>query len=504
MKGLFTVSALVACNALASFGQTGCPSYTEYSSVPHGPFSAGNNRIPSMRPPPRCRTFSNPTIEQVVKNVTSLIRDPDWKQLFTNTFTNTLDTTVAWHDPSTAEPYTFLITGDITAQWIRDSTNQIIAYIPYASSDPAIAKLVLGLVNMQAEELLGYPYGNAFQPPVRSGLAPSENSIGLDIAVKPRYDNNTVFEAKFEIDSFASFFQLSTTYWQATGDTKFLNTKSWKLAVAGILAVIKQQQQPTYSASSRVNRPLVEYSRLTWSATETQFGGGMGNPAKYTGMVKTLFRPSDDATMFPFLVPANAFLAVELSGLGKMLSTLGVYADIAQEALDLAKEIRRGVLEYGTAVHPKYGRVFAYETDGYGSTLIMDDANGPSLLSLPFLGFIDTHDPLYRNTRNMILSPDYNPWYFTGPYIHGIGSPHTGFTKVWPMAVIVRGLTSDNETEVRECLDQLKTSTAGLGLMHESVSVANPADFTRSWFAWCNSLVGLFVIDALARFPGII
>ncbi|KAJ2548519.1 hypothetical protein EV175_004799, partial [Coemansia sp. RSA 1933] len=151
------MSAMFACNALTSLGQLGCPSYTDYSSVAHGPFSVGTNKIPSMRPPSRCRTFSNPTIEQVVTNITSLINDPDWKQLFANTFANTLDTTVAWHDPSTTEPYTFLITGDITAQWIRDSTNQILAYIPYAASDPAIAKLVLGLINMQAEEMLEYP-----------------------------------------------------------------------------------------------------------------------------------------------------------------------------------------------------------------------------------------------------------------------------------------------------------------------------------------------------------
>ncbi|KAJ2533232.1 hypothetical protein EV175_007093, partial [Coemansia sp. RSA 1933] len=247
---------------------------------------------------------------------------------------------------------------------------------------------------MQAEEMLEYPYGNAFQPPVRSGLAPSKNGIGVSVHVKPKYDNNTVFEAKFEIDSFASFFHLSNMYWQATGDTKFLNTHMWRPAVSGILTVIRKQQQPTYNSNRRVNPPLVGYQRLAWDATETQFGSGMGNPAKYTGMVKTLFRPSDDATMFPFLVPANAFLSVELNSLGKMLNTLGIYADIAQDALELAKDIRQGVLEYGTAVHPKYGRVFAYETDGYGSALIMDDANGPSLLSLPYLGFIDIHDPL--------------------------------------------------------------------------------------------------------------
>ncbi|KAJ2681176.1 hypothetical protein GGI25_000131 [Coemansia spiralis] len=504
MRYLLIIHSLLAINALVSCADSSCPSFTDYSSVPHNPLSSGAHKIPYMRPPPNCRTFTNPTIEKVVKDVTSVINDPDWRQLFTNTFTNTLDTTVAWHEPTKYDPYTFLVTGDITAQWIRDSANQIIPYIPYASEDINIAKLILGLVNMQSEELADYPFGNAFQPPSRSGLAPTDNGIAVNLFVSPPFNNNTVFEAKFEIDSFASFFQLSTLYWKATGDASFTKSKPWMQAVRNILATTKRLQEPTYKPNKFVNRPLVEYSRLTYTATETQFGGGMGNPVKYTGMVKTLFRPSDDATIFPFLVPANAFLAVELANLGQMFSALGTNLDIANEANSRAKEIRQGVLQFGTLMHPKYGRIFAYETDGYGSALVMDDANGPSLLSLPYLGFIDAEDPLYQNTRSLILSLDDNPWYFAGPYIHGIGSPHTGFTKVWPMAIIMRGLTSNNYTEVKECLELVKTTTSGLGLMHESVSVTKPEDYTRSWFAWCNSLASQFVIDALSRFPGII
>ncbi|KAJ2762491.1 hypothetical protein H4S06_000630 [Coemansia sp. BCRC 34490] len=509
---------LLANTALTLCSQAGCPSYTEYSSVAHGPFSAGKYRIPSMRPPRRCRTFVSAAVERVVEDVTAAIADPDWKHLFGNTFGNTLDTTVAWHDDgsnggsgsgnSTKErqaPYTFLITGDITAQWIRDSTNQMMPYIAYAADDEALARLVLGLINMQAEELAAYPYGNAFQPPARSGLTPSRNGIGVDVRVTPAYDSSVVFEAKFEIDSFASFFQLGNRYWAATGDAAFAESETWQTAVAAILAVVRQQQQPTFGADNRPNRPAVTYARKTWTATETQFVGGGGNPAKRTGMVRTLFRPSDDATVLPFLVPANAFLAAELRGLGEMLGTLGAaHADAAREATALGAEIRRGVMQHGTAQHPTLGRVLAYETDGYGSALLMDDANGPSLLALPLLGFIGADDPLYLRTREMVLSADHNPWFFVGSAATGVGSPHTGVARVWPMAVAMRALTSANRTEVAECLDQLKATTAGLGLMHESVNAASPADYTRSWFAWCNSLVGQLVVDALARFPGII
>ncbi|KAJ2459797.1 hypothetical protein GGF42_001245 [Coemansia sp. RSA 2424] len=504
MKKVIVRASLFLLSQLVVDAAVKCPSYTDYSAIPHEPYSTGQNRIPSMRPPPECRTFSTPTIEQAIRDVNSLISDPEWRQIFSNVFPNTLDTTVAWHYPNRTEPYTFLVTGDITAQWIRDSANQVLPYIPFASVDEDLARLVLGLVNMQAEELLGYPYGNAFQPPPRSGLAPAENGIAVDLTVEPPFNNRTVFEAKFELDSFASFFQLSTAYWRATKDYQFMYSKSWSNAMASVLTTIRRLQEPTFNSKRKLNDPLIQYSRLTDSATETQFGRGVGNPVRYTGMAKTLFRPSDDATIFPFLIPANAFLAVELSNLSYMLTSIGVYAEQAGLAKTMANEIRRGVLQYGTTTHPKYGHVFAYETDGYGSALVMDDANGPALLSLPYLGFVSTSDVIYQNTRKMILSPDDNPWYFSGTYIQGIGSPHTGFLKVWPMAIIMRGLTSTNRTEVKECLDQLKATTSGLGLMHESVNVNKPADYTRSWFAWCNSLASQLVFDALKRFPGII
>ncbi|KAJ1964673.1 hypothetical protein GGI12_001275 [Dipsacomyces acuminosporus] len=458
-----------------------------------------------MRPAPECRTFTNPTIERVLSDIVSKINDPDWRQLFTNIFPNTLDTTVAWHSPNRTEPYTFLVTGDITAQWIRDSANQVLPYLPYAANDTAIADLILGLVNMQAEELVEDAFGNAFQPPPRSGLRATANGFAPGLEVTPPFSSASVFEAKFEIDSWASFFQISTSYWRSTGDSKFLHSSSWVKAVAGILSSIKKLQEPTFDANShQLNKPVISYKRMTDTATETQFGQGVGNPVKYTGMVKSLFRPSDDSTIFPFLVPANAFLSVELAALGEMLKALNVHSDLAQTARQLADEIRTGVLKYGTTVHPAYGKVFVFETDGYGSNLVMDDSNGPALLSLPYLGFVRATDSTYQNTRRMILSPDGNPWFFTGSTIKGIGSPHTGFLKVWPMAITMQALTSSDRNEVKQCLDQLVSTTSGLGLMHESINANKASDYTRSWFAWCNSLTAQMLIDAVARFPGIV
>ncbi|KAJ2534504.1 hypothetical protein IWW43_002351 [Coemansia sp. RSA 1935] len=478
-----------------------CPSYTDYSAVPHGPYSSGAQKIPSMRPPLVCRTFNNPTIESAIRDISSSIKDPDWQQLFSNIFPNTLDTTVAWHNSSA--PFTFLVTGDITAQWIRDSSNQVLPYLPYTATDSDLSTLVLGLINMQAEELDAYPFGNAFQPPTRSGLKPTQNGIGVNLNVFPKFDNKAVFEAKFEIDSFASFFQVSSSYWRATRDARFIYNEAWESAVSKILDIIVLLQQPTYNGRV-LNKPVVGYTRLTSEAKETQFGSGLGNPVKYTGMVRTLFRPSDDATILPFLVPANAFLCVELEHLSNMLKILRVFPDIRDKAMKLASQIRSGINKHGVAMHSTHGKVFAYEVDGYGSVLLTDDANGPSLLSMPYLGFVNASHPVYQNTRNMVLSFEDNPWYFDGSYIRGLGSPHTSYLKVWPMAVAMRGMTSDNSEEVKECLDMILASTSGLGLIHESVSVGDGKDYTRSWFAWGNTFVSQFVVDAITRFPGII
>ncbi|KAJ1802426.1 hypothetical protein LPJ56_007205, partial [Coemansia sp. RSA 2599] len=340
---------------------------------------------------------------------------------------------------------------------------------------------------MQAEQIAAYPFANAYQPPGRSGLRPAENSWAKSDRAVPAFDADRVFEAKFEIDSLAAFLKLSAAYWRRTGGMEFVAVESWKLAVAAVLELLVQLQQPTFDDRGALTDAVVRFSRTAASATETSFGNGRGNPVRRTGMVRSLFRPSDDSVVFPFFVPGNAMLAVELENLADMLGGLGTMAGERLKAQQLAGEIRRGIMEHAVYQHAKYGPVFVYETDGYGGQLVMDDANVPSLLSLPYLGFVPANHSVYLNTRRMVLSED-NPWYFSGNRLSGVGSPHTGFRRVWPMAVAVQALTSGRREDMVGAVRALAATTAGLGLMHESVDADDPAVFSRPWFAWCNGV----------------
>jgi meiotically up-regulated gene 157 (Mug157) protein len=133
----------------------------------------------------------------------------------------------------------------------------------------------------------------------------------------------------------------------------------------------------------------------------------------------------------------------------------------------------------------------------------MDDANVPSLLALPYLGCIEANDPLYLNTRKFILSPD-NPWYFEGKAGKGIGGPHVGEEMIWPLSIIMQAMTSTDEQEIRECLKILKSTHAGTGFMHESFHMDDPSRFTRSWFAWANTLFGEMILRTERDFPSIL
>ncbi|KAI9267691.1 hypothetical protein EDC94DRAFT_601702 [Helicostylum pulchrum] len=408
-----------------------CPDYLEYSKVFHSPKSGGLLGLPFQRPVEACRKFTSSIIESVISNVTSKISDLDLAQLFANTFPNTLDTTVQ----STAclavadncVPLSYIITGDINAMWIRDSANQILPYINYIKQDGNLKQLFLGAIYLQAHFFNIDPYANAFtEPNSIEALSESIHSSNLTKRDVPLLDG--VFEKKFEIDSFASFMGLSYQYWVASGDDSFVGNSVWVDAVEGILTTIKKQQDPTFNVTS--GEPLDTdylFFQKADRPTETQFLNGRGQPVKHTGMVKSLFRPSDDASVFPFFIPGNAMLSVELNHLSVLLSKSSTknarVQQLATESDKLSKQIREAIYKYGLIDHPTYGKIFAYEVDGYGSSLIIDDANVPSLLSLSYIGFLDQNDTIYQNTRKLVLSKD-NPYYFSGPRGSGIGGPH--------------------------------------------------------------------------------
>ena len=161
--------------------------------------------------------------------------------------------------------------------------------------------------------------------------------------------------------------------------------------------------------------------------------------------------------------------------------------ELAAKCEALAKEIQEGIREYGITEHPEFGRIYAYETDGFGNYNLMDDANSPSLLSMPYLGYCGREDPLYRNTRRFVLS-DANPFYFKGNKAQGMGSPHTPEGYVWHIGIIMQALTSGSRQEILECLYMLAGTHAGTNYMHESFDPSAPEKYSRPWFAWANSL----------------
>lgn len=402
------------------------------------PLSKGKLGLPFQRPDPKCRTFHSDAIEQVIQDITSKMADPDMARLFENAFPSTTDTTVKFHakdkdkgfvrlsgsrwsedDGAWEGPQSFIITGDIIAEWLRDSTNQLRPYQGLAKKDRAIFDLILGAINTQSEYVIEAPYCNAFQPPPISNLPVTAN--GQDDVVHPAYEPNAVFECKYELDSLAHFLKLGNDFYEHTSSSDFV-TKRWYLALETLLEVLQQQSQPTFNPDTgRYKRNEYTFQRWTNLGTETLNLQGVGNPLNSgTGLVRSAFRPSDDATILGFFIPANAMMSVELARAAAMLKALGK-TSVASQVEQWSKKIREGVMEHGIIHHKKYGDVFAYEVDGFGSSILMDDANYPSLLALPLMGFCDAKDPVYQNTRKMLLDKLGNPYYLKGEQFKGIG-----------------------------------------------------------------------------------
>lgn len=360
-------------------------------------------------------------------------------RLFENAFPSTTDTTVKFHTSgekdtsifnigsfrSTWEsgawegPQSFIITGDIIAEWLRDSTNQLRPYQSLANKDPNIKMLLLGAINTQAEYVIQSPYCNAFQPPPIAKLPLSNNN--QDDSVHPAYEPTVVFECKYELDSLAHFLALGNDFYEHTKSTDFVN-KRWILAVETLLEVLEQQSTPTFDPETGAFlRNIYTFQRKTNIGTETLPLGGVGNPLNSgTGLVRSAFRPSDDTTILGFFIPANAMMSAELVRAAAMLQAAGK-TTLSEKLSRWGKQLRDGVMEHGVVHHKKYGDVFAYEVDGYGSSIMMDDANYPSLLALPLMGFVDAKDEIYQNTRKMILEKNGNPYYLKGSGFQGIG-----------------------------------------------------------------------------------
>jgi len=413
-------------------------------------------------------------VEETILRVAGEMNDPELAWLFQNCFPNTLDTTV---DVGTLDgkPDTFVITGDIEAMWLRDSTAQVWPYLPLASEDAPLRSLVRGVIHRQTRCILIDPYANAFNK------EPGESPWADDLTeMKPE-----LHERKWEVDSLCYPIRLSHAYWSTTGDASPFDAE-WREAMGLVVRTFREQQR-------KEGPGPYKFQRVTGWQTDTVAGAGYGNPIRPVGLLVSIFRPSDDATIFPFLVPSNHFAVVSLRQLAEMAQSLLGDASLAEAADALAREVAEALFRHALLTHPTHGEIWAYEVDGFGNRHYMDDANVPSLLSLPYLGACSRDDARYRRTREFVLSRA-NPYFFRGEAGEGVGGPHVGLEMIWPLGIIMRALTSLDDREIAHCLEMLKTTHGGTGFMHESFHQDDPTRFTRSWFAWANTLFGELIL----------
>ncbi|KAK3486835.1 uncharacterized protein B0T23DRAFT_234506 [Neurospora hispaniola] len=516
-----------------------CPDYSSYAKTRHEPFSTGRHALPYQRPAPPCRTFNSSVIESFISNMSTIITDPDLYRLFENTYPNTLDTAIKWHGSAannSAEELTFIITGDINAMWLRDSANQLASYLPFlapSSSRDSLASLYRGVINLQARYLLTSPFCNSFQPPSESGIPPATNSAASSDTVYPPYDPEKVFECKYELDSLASFLQISAQYHAATNDTAFFGRFQWLEAVQTVLDTAKAMMTPTYGPEGQVLQSPYTFTRMTTRTTETLANDGLGNPvARDIGLIRSAFRPSDDSTIFQFLIPSNMMFAKYAGDVAPIVSSLSSFssepasglkvppANLSTSLSSLSTSLREAISKHAIISLPTTlnsteteEKIYAYEIDGYGSFSLMDDANLPSLLSAPLFDYFfsssssssssnSSSDPVYQRTRTHILGTNTNPYMMHGPVINAVGGPHAGPGMAWPMASIVRIMTSSDDEEIYAVLKELVGSTDGLGLIHESVNSFDGRKWTREWFSWANGLFGQMVWDLVRRNKG--
>lgn len=439
------------------------------------------NSFISKRPPLSERKFVSEAIEAKIVEMKKTIKDEEIAWLFENCFPNTLDTTVTYKFIG-GKPDTFVITGDIKAMWLRDSSAQVWPYLDFIKKDNNLKDLIAGVINRQTKCILIDPYANAFND------GPGDSQWKNDITeMKP-----DLHERKWEIDSLCYPIRLAYGYWKTTNDVSVFDD-DWKFAMKLVLKTFKEQQRKDGKGPYR-------FMRETAWATDSLPLGGYGNPVNPVGLIVSSFRPSDDATIFPFLVPSNYFAVVSLRQLAEIFTYVIKDKTFADECTSLADEIEEALSKYAVTEHLNFGKIFPYEVDGFGNQLFMEDANIPSLLSLPYLKAISLDDDIYNNTRKFLFSKN-NPYYFEGKAGNGIGGPHAGLGKIWHLSVIMRGLTSPHENEIVDCIKLLKSSHANTGFMHESFDKDDAAKFTRPWFAWANTLFGEFILMVQNNYP---
>jgi len=451
------------------------------------PEGIGNQPAPSFqkqitqRPPLDKRRFVSEAIEEVIVSTKNKITRPELATLFANCFPNTLDTTVFTGMRGNKRD-TFVITGDIHAMWLRDSSAQVFPYLPYIVKDTKLKDLILGVIHRQNYCITIDPYANAFN-------YASEGSYWEKDFTTMRPE---LHERKWEIDSLCYPVRLSFNYYKISRDTSFMDDE-WFEAMKLIYQTFREQQRIT-------NLGPYRFQRNTTRQTDTLNLDGFGMPTKKIGLIHSMFRPSDDACQYPFLIPANYFAMISLREMAEMLNLYGKNSELSRKCGDFADELQDTLNIYGKAIHNELGELIPYEIDGFGNAYFTDDSNVPNIISLPYLNAMSIENDLYKKTRRFILSES-NPFFNQGSNCAGVGSPHTPIGFVWHLSLIMQGLTSVDDTEIATVLKQLTSTHAETGFMHESFDPSNPENFTRPWFAWANTLFGEFVLKVAEQRP---
>lgn len=467
-----TILSFSALFAYASDGMVCVSDNTNVSAVSESLYKT------SMRPPKKNRLFESKAVEKQIDRVKKMLTNPKLAWMFENCFPNTLDTTVHYRKGKDGKNDTFVYTGDIHAMWLRDSGAQVWPYIQLANDDKELKNMIEGVIRRQFKCIILDPYANAFND------GPTGGDWMSDITdMRPE-----IHERKYEIDSLCYPLRLAYEYWKVTGDSSIFDDE-WLVAIVNILDTFETQQRKN-------DRGPYRFLRKTERALDTLNNDGWGAPVSGCGLIVSSFRPSDDATTFQYLVPANFFAVTSLRKAAEILETVNHNQEIAQRCTRLADEVDGALKKYATYNHPKFGTIYAFEVDGFGNYHLMDDANVPSLLAMPYLGDMDVNDPIYQNTRRFVWSKS-NPYFFSGKAGEGIGGPHIGYDMAWPMSIMMKAFTSTDDEEIKTCVKMLMDTDAGTGFIHESFNVNDASDFTRPWFAWQNTLFGELILKLI-------
>lgn len=402
-------------------------------------------------------------------------------EMFEVGYKNTYQTTLKKQDDGT----TFVITGDIPAMWNRDSVAQVLPLLEFCDRNEEIKNVIKGVIEIHKQQIIRDPYANAhnYEPAV------GEHATG-DI---PQPDG-LVWERKYEVDSLCYPIDLAYKYWKVTNDTSIFDAEFLKSSELIIETFILEQNHQNSNYSFQRIADWLLFGEPERIRFETLPNEGKGSRVGYTGMTWSGFRPSDDACQYGYLIPANMYAVVILRQLKEILEIHYKCPELETKCHLLAAQIDQGIKQFGIVETEKYGQIYAYEVNGLGDYLLMDDANVPSLLSAPYLGYLRSDDPIYLNTRKFLLSTD-NPYFYASDRCRGIGSAHTPERYFWHIALAIEGLTTDDIEEKKRILKQFKETDAGTNMMHEGVSVDNPEHYTRPWFSWANSLFATFVLD---------